>query len=188
MVKAYYTIEVRDKKGRVIKRATRKAHSYVAKLLGLIWIQAYQTGTVSMYDISYTARNIPAASQNLDMAGAAGDTNKGAVFGSGSTAVDIADYELETLIAHGTGTGQLSYGANAISGFITITSGLAFTITRAATNNSGAPITVREIGLHAVGYITSELYFLICRDVLASPFSVPNLGAITVVYTLKVVV
>ena len=49
-------------------------------------------------------------------------------------------------------------------------------------NNSGAEITVSEVGL--AGYESGQS-MLMCRDVLASPVTVPNAGQLTVTYTIE---
>lgn len=185
-IEGYYTVEIRDKTGQLLRRIKRKSKSYVRALDDYLNCQMAQT-TPTVTDISGNTHSAYFHATNFAMNGAAGDTNRGVVFGTGNTAVDISDNALDALIAHGTDSGKLSYGANAFSSPAVSGSSCSFTITRTGTNNSGASIAVAEIGLHMYGRDSvSYSYYLACRDVLASAFSVPANGAITVVYTIKV--
>jgi hypothetical protein len=121
---------------------------------------------------------------------AEGSDIRGIVVGSGATAVAISDYVLAAQIAHGVGAGQLyhyaaTFTAPAVSG-----TSCSWTTTRVFANQSGATITVYEIGIYVIGVDTglAARYFLVIRDVLATPQSVPDGGSVTVVYTVKVTV
>ena len=67
--------------------------------------------------------------------------------GTGNTAPTINDYNLESKISHGTGAGQLQYGAVTFGEPTCDASSCHFTITRDFSNSSGAEIVVYEIGL-----------------------------------------
>jgi hypothetical protein len=107
----------------------------------------------------------------------------GVVVGSGSTAFDLDDFRLDAVIAHGNTTGKLYYQAQvapvtAYSGDPDFTQNILHK--RVFNNNSGATITVNEVGLiynHDVG---SKWYILMSRDVLDTPAVVLNGAQLTV--------
>ena len=188
----YYTIEVRDKNGKLLKRMRRKSRSLVRQwidfhywLAGIVDRTATDTG-----GISRTLDRDLGFSICFRLAGGEAQSVLGIVIGTGTTAVTISDYALATQIAHGVGAGQMYHyadflGAPSVSG-----SECSFTITRVIGNQSGALITVKEIGVYTSAQDTSPAarYFCVIRDVLAASVDVLDGGAITVVYTIKVVV
>jgi len=96
-----------------------------------------------------------------------GNTERGILFGSGTTSPSINDYELESLISHGTGSGQLYYNASDIAYEIESDRG-RFIAYRTATNKSGGDVTVSEIGLAFIYRNSSGNWYkvLVLRDVL----------------------
>jgi hypothetical protein len=90
----------------------------------------------------------------------------GAQAGTGNTAVSFDDYKLATLIAHGTSSGQLSYGLCENPLKIWASPIMTIRHARTITNNSGGSITVKEIGLACeAGYWAT--YWLSLRDVIS---------------------
>jgi len=114
-----------------------------------------------------------------------GDYARGIQVGSGDLAWDFEQYSLHTLIVHGTGSGQLSY--QECERILTETVGMTKRTTwrRFLNNNSGAAITVAEIGLVARAYIGSWYNFLFSRDVLAPSINVPDAGQLRVQYIIE---
>jgi len=101
------------------------------------------------------------------------------------------DYSLGSKISHGTGSGQLLYGASTFETVTDTDTTSYFRITRVFTNNSGASVTVKEIGIVIMHSIVSDstsytAYFLIVRDVLTSPSSVPDGATLTVRYKIQI--
>jgi hypothetical protein len=121
-----------------------------------------------------------------------GDANAdfGILVGTSDTAFSKDDYALGALIAHGTGTGQLSYVGQAVS-TNTYTSGTKTwqaEFKRIFNNNSGSSITVKETGL--ASYImahaySSPRYYLHERSVLDPTVAVANGAQLTVTYTIS---
>jgi len=96
----------------------------------------------------------------------------GLVFGTGDTAPAAADLSLETLIANGTGAGQLSYQNQiATQGCTIVSLTTSFILQRLAVNTSGGQIDVNEIALYMQ---MSSYSFCIYRDVLSSADEIPN--------------
>ena len=118
----------------------------------------------------------------------AGVDTYGLLVGSGDAEVTVDDVDLDEPISHGTGAGQLVY--NATSEEDVETSGLESSVryTRTFTNNSGAMVTVKEIGIafEHKPYGAEAWHALVCRDVLPSPTSIPDGATFTLRYTFKV--
>jgi hypothetical protein len=123
----------------------------------------------------------------LAMGGGDNEDVQGIVVGSGSTPVDPTNYNLASMISHGTGSGQLDYDASAVTTSFGGSSSYV-ELYRSFTNKSGASIVVREVGIIARDIWWSgstavyNVNFLVARDVLPSPVTVPNLGTLTVRY------
>lgn len=189
MKETFFTIEVRDKEGKLLKRIRRKSRSYVQQWNELVCAQVGQKDDLSMKDTGGVARAINSHAVNFRVTAAITQVTYGIVVGTGSAAVAIDDYALATMCDEGTGENQLNYYACTVSDPSVSAPDCSFTITRSAINNSGAPIVVAEIGLNMTAYDTlTPYYFLGIRDVLVSSVEVPDGGAITVVYTIKVTV
>lgn len=188
-MKGYYTIEVKNKEGKLLKRIKRKSRSFVQQWNELVAVQLGFKTDLSIKDTGGADRDIDYNEANFKATAAAADDTFGIVVGTGSTAVTIADYALDTICAEGTGADELNYHACSVGDPSVAGSDCSFTVTRSAINSSGSAITIAEIGLQLLGY-DGEVgyYFLAVRDVLAEGVEVPDGGAISVVYTLKVTV
>lgn len=82
--------------------------------------------------------------------GGAGALNRGIIIGTGTTAPQPSNIAIETIINHGSGAGQMNYGAQQGIMGTTITGSLTeFTINRTYNNNSGGSITVNECAIYA---------------------------------------
>jgi hypothetical protein len=194
--RAVIEFEVRDKNGKLLQKGKFPAKSWVGNIIRLlnalwnIWASAssvstyyYSTPTV-LLDTSNTARAlqiVSGAGGNYGGAAPAGDTSAGILVGTSDTPVSLAQYNLLGLITHGTGSGQLSYGATMVEN-LTIDSTYYFRILRTFTNNSGASITVREIGLFLKPHGNSYMF---ARDVPTSPITVPAGSTLTLRYIIS---
>ena len=181
-----YRVEVTDKEGRQIFVEEALSRSFVQAWNLLVNVHAKNSDS-TIKDTGGTDRSISAAQQSFECNAAAGVITKGVRVGKGSTAVTITDYALETPLVEGVGVNQLThlivvFTAPALAG-----SDCSFTIKRTMINNTGASITgIREIGVYM--NIGATYYGLGFRDVLAGDVAVPDGGAITVTYTIKVTV
>jgi len=201
-----YEVEVRDKNGKLISKQHGKSHSWLRQ-----WIQILKgefatrhgttvgSGNVSIYDETGSGRTYPphtsgtptAYYMQLSTLGDAGDVTQGIIVGGGDTPNSLTTYALASKIGHGTASGQLVYGAESVEDVINPSGmDLTFRITRTFTNNSGASVTVKEVGILVKKYDTSGYgrSFLIARDVLLSPSSVPDGATLTIRYTVKITV
>jgi len=120
--------------------------------------------------------------------GGVGNSNKGIVVGKGSTPVTNDDYALEEQCVHGEGTDQLIHSSTSWSlgtedDFIVITAERTFT------NNSGAAITLNEIGIYVHAFWVSGSLadvgtVMILRDVITA-LTVNHQQAAGVQYKIK---
>jgi len=178
-----YVVEVTDREGRVLRRIEAPSRSFVEQWNKVMNVQAKQSSS-TIKDTGGVDRSVGTHLNNWRLHAAAAITDYGIRVGTGSTAVAIDDYAVETPLAEGVGVDQLnhlvmSYTNPAVDG-----SDCSFTIKRTMINNSGATISgVRELG----AYMRMSAYYgLAFRDVLGAGVDVPDGGAITVEYTIKV--
>lgn len=92
-----------------------------------------------------------------------GNSDYGIVVGTGTNAVTVSDYALQTKIVTGSGAGQLSYQAQVVNSPVLAGSTVSFTLQRTFNNTSGGDITIQEVGLIVYG-VPYTWYFLIARD------------------------
>ncbi len=124
------------------------------------------------------------AALNIDTAGV--------VVGSGNAAPTISDFALGVKIAHGTGSGQLQYGAVTFGAPASDLTTSQFTVTRNFANASGASVTVNEIGLYVTQYTHVQypahgqypftVNAMVLRDVISGGIAIPNGQTLTVNY------
>jgi hypothetical protein len=99
--------------------------------------------------------------------GGVGNLALGMIAGSGVTPETKSDYVMETPIAHGTGAGELQYGACATGAMFVDAGRNCWYITRTVTNNSGGNVTINEIGLYIYAGNNTNYSFLVVRKKLA---------------------
>jgi hypothetical protein len=110
--------------------------------------------------------------------GDVGDANTGIVIGTGTTPPTRADYALVAKIAHGTGTGQISYQRQTYE----LLTDYSFRLNREFTN-AGSDLSVAEAGLIYSTYVYGTARnLLLLRDTF-TPVSVTAGNGIRVRYT-----
>ena len=168
--------------GSIAKHTKQKAHSYV-----IGWLQTQElfiantynsTGTLHGVLIKNTAGTVKTMLSNYiltvssvggsaspGLCSPAGTTTYGILLGTGSTAVTVNDYAMQTLIANGSSAGQLNYSATAVTGAVAAQTTCALSVTRLVGNATGSTITVNELGMVFSMYDNgSQDYFLIVHD------------------------
>lgn len=163
---------------------SQPARSFVKQWPQLLKCQFQGSGESNIKDTAGSLRYETGGAIRLNPG--AGISTHGIVLGTGNTAVALADYKLETQIAHGAGAGQLSYAIEVFDAFEVVGSTARFRTKRQFSNTSGGTITVKEAGLYA--FDASSYYFCIARDVLAVPFDIQNAQIAEFRYTLKATV
>jgi len=177
----FYEIEVYDDKGNLIEKKSGKGDSILGNWVNLYMaIRAGQE--YNFQDTGGTNRYISnMAFNNCGMLAPAGNDSYGILVGTGTTSVSMNDYALASKIPHGTGSGQLSYGDTSSYNDLSDTR-WSVGLQRSFDNNSGADITINEIGMvMKVNDGTNDYYVLIARDVISAT-TVPNGGRVTVKY------
>jgi hypothetical protein len=200
----YYEVILRDRNGKIVKRFKRKSESWLRGFIAILKAcvkQRYGTSTLveNITDETGTVRGYPdiyAPSGYITYYlpccnGDTGDTSQGIVVGSSDTANTLDTYALGSKISHGTGSGQLLYSAMTFEDIVNPSGNiLQFRMTRVFTNNSGADITVKEMGLLTKGKDNTDnpRSFLIARDVLSTPITIPDGYSLTLRYIVKITV
>ncbi|MBA7641979.1 hypothetical protein ES703_49665 [subsurface metagenome] len=185
-----YSVEVRDKEGRVLQRISAPSRSFVQQWNQIVNLQARQEteGVITdRYGTVWTSCD--AYSSNLRADAGIGSLYGGLRVGRGSTAVAITDIALESPCDEGTGTDEFNHQANTFTVPVVVGTTCSFTIKRIFVNNSGATITVRELGCETAFYVAMiRKDGLAFRDVLPGAVTVPHGGSITVTYTIAATV
>lgn len=174
LIKAFLTLIVRNKKGKVIKRYIQRSHSPTSNFITLIGginylrynidtsaiinnggkynpIDPAYWASSSSLSVLYSLFGIAYPSNGLDL-GYPDFSNYDTLIqiqvGSGMQSDPYSAYALASPIKNGSGTGQLIYGNKVAPSSITIDGEIAFiTFTQPLTNLSGSAITITEIGL-----------------------------------------
>ena len=179
----FYEVVVNDKEGREVFREGGPSRSYTELWNKVVNAHARQ-GANTIKDTGGVDRTVGKTSSNLRASAAAGNTSYGIRVGRGNTPVDISDYALGNPVDEGTGPGQLSHHEQQWTTPVESAPDCSFNIWRVMFNNTGNIVSgIREIGCYVV---MGSWYGLAFRDVLAGAASIPDGGAMTVTYTLKV--
>lgn len=196
-VGAVLELTVKNKKGEVTEHRVMRSKSFVRQFLEMLWLQAVPINEnlrYEMRDTGNTLRQMYESGNNFYSTAAAGVLDVGIIVGTGSTAPDIDDYAIETLIDHDAApptAGRMAYSDQVIAVPASDATTSQFTITRDFVNASGGGITVNEIALYTKGYsmrYAAYLTFMLIRDVIGGGIAVPNGETLTVNYREQAVV
>ncbi len=119
----------------------------------------------------------------------AGSTAAGILVGSNVGAESFEDYVLLTLIANGTGAGQLSYVASEayVVSYVAGTKTLSATLVRYMNNNSPGDVTVREVGLVGNPMAGDAKYYVLSSRDHVADIVIPATGQLKVTYVISLV-
>jgi hypothetical protein len=167
---------------------TGNTRRYHFRMYGTVEDPVVDTGNLAR-QIEITPNYSLDAAIAFDVLAGAGTVTFGIAVGTGNTAVTITDHVLETPIAHGTGAGQLQYGAVTFGAPASDATTSQFTITRDFANGSSGTITVKEIALYArcCDQAGTTRYFMLARDVITDQ-AVTNGQTLTVNYRPQVTI
>jgi hypothetical protein len=165
--------------GRLLSKKRIKCHSYVGNFIDLLYTHFSQVN-LNIYDTGGTLRNI--AASTLNASAPSGNNAYGIQVGTGTAANDVSKYALAALIANGTGAGQLQYGATSVTSPTTVGQKRQITVARVFTNNSGASITVNEVGLVV---LDAAAYDILIERTLSTN-AIANLASATWTYTISI--
>ena len=190
--------EVRDKDGNLIHKHAQEAKSfvsnYMAWLLSTLGLKSVNVRDLNGNVVTILNGRLSGGGNvflNHILAPAGNDMN-GIRVGSNNAPVSAGQFNLLGFIPNGSSAGRLQYGESQTDTDITVAgSESSFRATRIFTNASGGDVTVGEAGIVLFHYIEAnpneDVRFLIARDALSTPISVPDGATLTVRYKFRVV-
>lgn len=155
-------IVARDEKGREVARKNVTS-SFMLGFFAILFTQLSGTNApITVKDTTGTARTL-SGSQGTN-------TYAGINVGTGTVPSVPDQSNVETMIANGSGSGQLVYGSTTF-GLGVSGNKITLTISISFTNSSGADITATEVGLftHAISTSGTEA-FIVDRTLMSLPF------------------
>lgn len=187
----YYRIQKHDSKGNLISdTGLIQSHSYVIQFLELIeaWMGVRDKTATDVTGAESVLMDISDNNNTKALVtGPDDDDTYGIVVGTNDGASPEAndDFALDTKIAHsGIGAaGTLNYEAQGFTPTAVVGANVDFILTRAFVNQSGNPITVKEVGIICKN-LTDTKYHLMLRDVVSDEV-VGGAQTLTVAYTLR---
>jgi len=158
-----------DKNHKLYETKSLPAKSLVK---GFLWRMFSQLQQLAVVEFILSVDGVPrqVANSTFNMNFGAGDTS-GIRVGSSSQAVVITDNKLVTKIAHGSGAGQLLHSLHTHTQPTVVGSAVLSKTKRNFDNQSGADVTVREVGWEGDSVTTGFLYE---RRVLPTPEVIPT--------------
>lgn len=132
---------------------------------------------VSATDINDAARGMAAPSDVasgrtwMSIIGVESEADNGTVIGTGTTTETNTDTKLETRITDGATSGKMEYDEHTYTTTAVVSTNVDFVWNRTFTNNSGASISVTEIGLYCESYRTAQqiaVDMCLAREVVTS--------------------
>jgi len=177
-----YNYELKDS-SRVFKSKRFICRSFVSQFLQAVFSQTHWKARLVLQDTSMNQQTINGNS-GLTTNASTGTDTYGILVGTGTNAVTIGDYALQTKIAHGTSSGQLQYGTVSYGAPASDSTKTTYRTTRVFTNNSGSTVVVTEIGLvfQATNTAPTTTYFLGMRD--TTSISISNGQQLTLNYNM----
>ena len=179
----YYSYQVKGADGRItVPFRRRVAHSFLKQYTQFLYLKFVSPTGESVTDTGGTGRTVT-YDTSCDTNTAAGTATEGLVVGTGTNAVAFTNTALQTRIVHGTGSGQLSYGASVVNLPSSDSTSTTLILTRVFSNASGGSITVSEIGVYATMSGSSSWQFCLVRDL--ATIVLANGDQLTLNYILK---
>lgn len=159
-----------------LKMAKNGENSLIAGFAFMVWgLLTYQDAGYTEHDITNTLHvaypMFPSTANQYSgvFVGASGSPpgayDHGIQVGTNNTAVTADDYKLNTIVANGTGGGQLQQMPCFCNPVVTDATTSAMSIDRVFLNHSGGTITIKELGIYGRGSYT----FCLARDIIADP-------------------
>ena len=173
-----------DKYGNIIaERKEEKAHSLVQGFIASLYNMAFNTTVANVPDTGNVNRTLSTSQFSWSNTGygASGDNTSGIVAGTGTNAVAITNYSLQTIIPHGTGSGELEYAGEILDEGWTVSGSTSyFSRKRTLTNNSGGAITINEVG--HIARIGSSGFRILTERTKPIPYEIANGTGVIITY------
>jgi len=177
-IKAELRAELRDAEGNVIRRLPwRPANSLLKQFIQLLTIM-FQQAAITVTRTTGVGQSIGPAATVLRVNGAAGATNNGIVIGTGTNPVTMTDYNLQAQAS-----ANIDHGITTFAVENPDANTWRVAISRIFTNNTGATLGIREVGLFSHTDPACNT-FLIERTLYS--VDVPNGVAVTLTYRITV--
>lgn len=170
--------------GKHTKHTKQICNSYVAQIIDILRV-SFAGATSAVIDTASASQNITEANSYISVGGGVNDNTRGIQVGTGTAATTITTRVMQTLIVGGNGASQLAYGVNSTTQAATSGTTRSVTMSRVFTNNSGASITIQEVGIYFQGG-ASGFVFLMERTL--SVQAILNTASATATYTIGVTV
>jgi len=193
MIKAYYTVELRNNKGKTLKRKKYKSHSFLkqfAQMLYCILGTTFNSScpSQSVLDVNGAARTYPYCTQAFNVTVPTCDINlttAGIVIGTGSTANTVDTYKLASLLTSGISVLRTERIAPSVSD-----NSITFGLKKEFRNLTGSTQYISEVGIYARADDSGGAIrdFCIVRDVLPEPIEFPNGYILTITYNFTITV
>jgi len=178
----WYSVVVRDPKGKVTFREKGKSRSFLKQWNELL----YGHMTAINVSIRSTTNIANSTSENVINWKIKGTTQYGLVLGTDDTPVAIDDYKLGAEIANGYIADTMFREASDNTPAVVVGNNCSFKTNRTFVNWSGGSITVKEMGIICVFYSGGNKYMQATRDVFVTPLVVVYGGGVVAEYTLEV--
>lgn len=141
------------------------------------WYGRHSNNSVTIKNVANSNYSYPVSDYFYGVSGGyydVGDDAAGIVVGTGSGTPSYSDYALGSKIYHGNSSGRLYYYQCTVvtNGLTSPTKKRQLVWQRQFRNQSGADITVNEIGVYYIG--NNLQTFLFCRDVISGGLSFVN--------------
>ncbi len=169
--------EIRDGKTGEILRIVpfRRCHSLLKAFIQLLYIQLAQT-PATIKDTSGNDNNLGADDYNF-RASVTTETTFGMVIGTGDTPVTMTDHKLETQVTTNWAHKVASFGVENPN-----SSTWRVFLARGFTNNTGAAVTIKEVGL----YVLHTPNYGVCIDRTLCSVTVQTGETLTLTYRITV--
>lgn len=175
-------ITAKDENGKIIYEG--EAHSFLKNFMQTLYT-IWSGPSTSVVDTSNVAQTIPTPAASSPVSKGYGQINAFQL-GTGTNPVTPTDHVIQTLIANGSGVGQLAYGAITVAPVTVNGNVIEIDITLSVTNNSGGPITIRETALQG-SYIRNDgLSSNVIWDRTLVAIPIANAQTLTIQYSITV--
>ncbi len=170
--------ELRDPRGALIKRYPwKKANSLLKQFIQILTVQLQQSA-LTVTQTSGTDQSIGAHAYNFKAVGAAADTFNGILIGTGTTAVTIINYKLETQVSTNITHGVVTFTVEAPNA-----NTARVAISRNFVNATGATVGIREVALYVQA---GASLWQFCAERTLYSVDVPNGLTVTLTYRISI--
>jgi hypothetical protein len=200
----FLEMQVKMPNGEVTHRHKQRSHSWNRNYYNLIFVQSAAKNAQSSFgpglmgwklidgSVQGASRSLSIKDFNGVEAMATGyradvGITMGLVVGTSGVEESFEDYALGSLVANGTGAGQMNYVATETptKSYDAETKTMTVQHMRYINNNSGGDISIQEVGIYAYGKVSGDVSVMVCRDVLLAPVVVPASGQLKVIYQIS---